>query len=239
MKKISIVPLAIFAAAVSLIGILLGIFYANHISLASGVDLFFQGMFNPNDPLFFLIPRLGRYNLRLLFIIVMGLVLLSIRIVCRLAGRHIRHAPRTISEQAVTAVVCVYVLTLFCQVGGQIRYLMKHRAFLARTTDQKYNSLAGEYFRGPVWAQQLLPPGRRYTCQLLTDMDISQDPGMLKHRMLSYFFYPVDLRNVHGQEPNCIFAFDKDKAASHVPPEYVIIKKWDDRHLLAILKDTL
>jgi len=229
-KRISLFPLALIVAEVCLIGMLAGFFYIKKIPFDQGLNLFLSFIFNP-DTDFRLFQTL---TLRYIFFAGMGLVFLFILFICRFAGKRIRNAPEKMVDKALMAVVCVYLLTLFFQTFGQMHYLLIRRPVFRLTTAQKYSLMVGPIFHYPIMARQILPQGRRYTCQLMTDIDTYRDPGMLKHRMLSYFLYPVDLRQIRREPVNCVFAFQKEDAVHCVPGNYEIIKQWDDRHLLAV-----
>ncbi|MFP4472907.1 MAG: hypothetical protein ACLFPX_03430 [Candidatus Omnitrophota bacterium] len=54
----------------------------------------------------------------------------------------------------------------------------------------------------------------RAAAQLVTDLDLSRDPGMYIQRSLAYTFYPLDLRGVRGGHPEYDVFFMSRKAHS-------------------------
>lgn len=74
----------------------------------------------------------------------------------------------------------------------------------------------------------------RRTAELSTDLDLSRDPGMIMHRCLAFYLYPVDLRHVRAQEADTWIAFEKANAREHVPDGFKIIAELDSANLIAI-----
>jgi len=69
--------------------------------------------------------------------------------------------------------------------------------------------------------------------QLITDVNINKDPGMLDHRMIAYYLYPIDIRNVRKKQPDYILFYMKNEAREHVPDEFEIIAEINDENLIA------
>ena len=64
----------------------------------------------------------------------------------------------------------------------------------------------------------------RHQGQLITDWDISQDPGMYMQRALAYHLYPkVSLRFDNGTPQDCIIIFSKKDPLKYIPDDYKII----------------
>lgn len=69
-----------------------------------------------------------------------------------------------------------------------------------------------------------------------SDMNINEDPGMLEHRSLAFFLYPIDIRNVYDQEQTVWVAYELEAAADKVPDGFEILHQLDDRNLIAVRK---
>ncbi len=69
--------------------------------------------------------------------------------------------------------------------------------------------------------------------QLITDLDLNREPGMLDHRMLAYYLYPIDIRNVRRKAPDYLLFFMKRNASDHVPDNFKIIAVINKDNLIA------
>lgn len=76
-------------------------------------------------------------------------------------------------------------------------------------------------------------PGYHST-QIITDMDMSVDPGMLRHRQLAYYLYPIDIRGIRGEAPDSVFIFLKDNAINYIPKGYRLLHALDSRNIIAV-----
>ncbi|MCD4779308.1 MAG: hypothetical protein K8S27_01995 [Candidatus Omnitrophica bacterium] len=70
--------------------------------------------------------------------------------------------------------------------------------------------------------------------ELLTDYDLSVDPGMYIHRFISFHLYPLDLRHIKGKEANCYILFHKNNAIDHIPEGYVPLYVHGKSHIIAV-----
>lgn len=73
----------------------------------------------------------------------------------------------------------------------------------------------------------------RHKAIFTTDLDITQDPGMILHRSLAFYLYPIDIRGIHQDEPDLWIAFDKREAVKYLPEGYTVIGILNDRNLIA------
>lgn len=69
--------------------------------------------------------------------------------------------------------------------------------------------------------------------QLITDADLSREPGMLAHRMLAYYLYPIDIREVRKKEPDYLLFFMKKNAKEHIPHNFEVIATLNKDNLVA------
>lgn len=67
-----------------------------------------------------------------------------------------------------------------------------------------------------------------------TDLDTTRDPGMMLHRSLAYYLYPIDIRGIHQGNPDLWIAFNKNEAIKYVPDGYKILGILDNRNMIAI-----
>jgi len=67
-----------------------------------------------------------------------------------------------------------------------------------------------------------------------TDLDINNDPGMIIHRSLAYYLYPIDIRGIHRGEPDLWIAFNKNEAIKHIPDGYKVLGILNNQNIIAI-----
>lgn len=129
----------------------------------------------------------------------------------------------------------VYVLMTLCQTVSLYRYFAADiRQFYGRPVEDRCRYLYGHIYLYARACRQVLPG--KHTAELVTDMDMSRDPGMFSHRALAYFLYPIDIRGIRGEPPDCLVIFRKQDARSHVPPGYEVVLPYDGQSLLAVKK---
>ena len=129
----------------------------------------------------------------------------------------------------------VYMIMIGWQVINQVDHLKKIQyAFAGRTLDQRLEILFGNTYLYARDVKKLIPG--KHTGELITSLDVAQDPGMFIHRALAYHLYPVDIRGIRGEAPDCLIVFMKDRAIESVPADYRIVRIFDDQNLLAVKK---
>jgi len=208
------------------------------ISPQCGLSRFLSAMYSLDKPIFR--ASMGGRPIRALFVVIILVVFLAILAVGCFAGSFLTDRRRILADKVVIALVSVYLLYIISQTLGQIFYLRScmednHR----RTVNEKYASLLGPVFNYSITVRQTLLEQKHFSCQFLTDKDLSRDPGMLDFRIIAYFLYPVDLRNIRAEEQDCLVVYDKKNATQFVPADYRIVQKFDDRHLVAVRQDSL
>ncbi|MGE0269150.1 MAG: hypothetical protein AB7S78_11930 [Candidatus Omnitrophota bacterium] len=103
------------------------------------------------------------------------------------------------------------------------------------------NKTEVEKFHGSTVQQSLImaefckkfAPGTQ-KAKFETDLDITEDPGMLIHRSFAFYLYPIDIRNIYRGEPNLWIAFQKKEAIRHVPRGYKVLGILDDQNIIAM-----
>lgn len=63
--------------------------------------------------------------------------------------------------------------------------------------------------------------------------------GVTARNALAYLIYPIDVRDVQKRAVDCLVIFEKENAWRYVPPDYVILKYFDDRNIFAVQKGRL
>ena len=67
------------------------------------------------------------------------------------------------------------------------------RAMAGHSLTEKNTVLGGKAFAYAQWSRQIMPSACR--AYFMTDLDTSQDPGMLSHRKLALYLYPIHIRH--------------------------------------------
>jgi hypothetical protein len=105
--------------------------------------------------------------------------------------------------------------------------------YSGKTADQKYSEILKAIYFLPKQTKALLPGYHKAI--LITDLDLTKDPGMLYHRQLAYFLYPIDIRDIHRHEiPDLILIFFKRDAISHIPNGYTPYHIFNTENLIAV-----
>ena len=106
----------------------------------------------------------------------------------------------------------------------------------AQSTDEVYTKTLGGVYLLPKHTKSLLPGYHR--AKLITDLDMTKDPGALYQRELSYFLYPIDIRNIYSKKPfDTVLIFFKENVENHIPDGYQLHHIFNDKNIIAIKKD--
>ena len=134
-------------------------------------------------------------------------------------------------------ILAFYFLMIGFQTIGQGIYFKDMRKrYKGKTYHEKKVETFGKIYIYSLNSRRLLPG--RHQGKLITDMDISRDPGMINHRSLAYLLYPIDIRRVRGDGEDCLVVFNKKDAMASVSEEYEIIQTFGPYDLLARKKVT-
>lgn len=90
---------------------------------------------------------------------------------------------------------------------------------------------SGAFFR------KILPEAR--SAQFISDLDITQEFGMILYGATAYHLYPIDIRNIRQEPSDTIIVTEKKKPLESIPGNYKIIGNINARHFLAVKKDDL
>ena len=101
--------------------------------------------------------------------------------------------------------------------------------------EKKYFTLEDpDSYRFAKYCQRLLPG--QHSAKLITGLDTSRDPGMLIHRKLAYFLYPIDIRNIRKEPVDSLIIFAVKDATQLVPEDFQISGKYNESSLIAVKK---
>lgn len=101
--------------------------------------------------------------------------------------------------------------------------------FGGKTTGQKNLIMFGELYAFSQVCRQKV--SGRHQAELLTDLDIDQDPFMFAHRVLAYYLYPKLSIRFHNRRPkNFLILFYKKNPLSAIPADYMILTATEDKN---------
>ena len=192
------------------------------------LEEFIQGFFIPQANAF----RLGKFlgmsvydYLYITFLIVSTLAILS---------------GKKKSFQAVffkTGII-IFVLAVFLQTIGQSQiFRMEFETLHNKSLSERNAILLDDKYLFIKQCRDSFPGYHR--AQLITDMDITKEPGMYNHRAISYHLYPVDIRFRKDAPVEAIVAFRKNHARESIPDNFRVLIFWDDNNIFAVRKDLL
>lgn len=125
------------------------------------------------------------------------------------------------------------LITMALQTTGQTYYFIREfRRIDGKKTADRYPGALREIVDFAGFCKQKLPG--KHSCQLITDLDMSRDPGMFFHRTLAYHLYPIDIRDIRRSPADCAIVFIAQNPQSRVPKDYDVIESWGEKSLLAI-----
>ena len=137
-------------------------------------------------------------------------------------------------RMAAPLIFSAYLLVISFQLAGiffsaQREFSIYH----GKSTQEKYAAvIGGKTYVFAQYCKRNLPGS--HNAEFMTDSDLSRDPGMINHRMLAYFLYPIDIRNVRNESKDSLIIFKKKDALSYVPAEYKVIGMFDSNNLIAV-----
>ncbi len=125
------------------------------------------------------------------------------------------------------------LITMALQTTGQTYYFIREfRRIDGKKTADRYPGALKKIVDFAGFCKQKLPG--KHSCQLITDLDMSRDPGMFFHRTLAYHLYPIDIRDIRRSPADCAIVFIAQNPQSRVPKDYDVIESWGEKSLLAI-----
>lgn len=138
-----------------------------------------------------------------------------------------------------TVALAVYFLLIGFQSLNQLKvFVAQWQAFAGKTLAEKNQAILGKTYKFAQLCREAWPGYHR--AELVTDLDMSRDPGMYMHRAVAYHLYPIDIRAIHREGlSETIVLFYKKNARAFVPDDFEIIAALDDENVLAVKKRTM
>src|SRR3989338_5403853 len=197
-------------------------------STLDGIKVIVDGFYNPNQNIFFP-PYIAGINPYALIYLIFFTSLPFLHFIHKLRGRKTdRRTGSPIFATALHAGFTLFCLLTVLQTTSLINYArVEFGTFAGKSGEKKNTAIAGKKLCSFIQYCREILPGF-HNAQLLTDMDLSNDPGMITQRMLAYYLYPIDIRNVRGGRPvDSILVFDKADAVASVPDDFKVIGTFD------------
>ncbi len=72
------------------------------------------------------------------------------------------------------------------------------------------------------------------SCELITDMDFSNENYMGNLVNLRYYLYPIDIYFNRDQPKDCVLVYWSENPLERVPNGYTAFPTYQDKHVLAI-----
>ena len=137
--------------------------------------------------------------------------------------------PPTLSLLFTVYIFVIFIQTLSLSLHAHREYVQ----FSGKSTDQKYGEILKSIYILPQRTKKLFPGYHK--AELITDLNLTEDPGQLYYRQMAYFLYPIDIRGIHKHaDPDLALIFFKQNAIAHVPDGYKPRYIFDNKNLIAI-----
>lgn len=182
-------------------------------------------------------PYIAGTNAYALMYFIFFLSLLPLHLIRRLCGkRRDAQVDSPIFATALHTTFALFCLLAALQTISQINYArVEFRTFAGKSGDEKNAAIAGEKLYSFIQYCRKILPGA-HNARFLMDMDLSNDPGMITHRMLAYYLYPIDIRGVRSGPIDSLIIFAKKDAVAGVPDDFKIIGTFDPSSVIAVKK---
>lgn len=132
--------------------------------------------------------------------------------------------------------VAAFVFILIFQMISLSKYFRReYEYFAGKSTDEKYTQLLGPIYFLPAYTKLRFPGYHKAI--FVSDYNLNEDPDALDYRQMAHFLYPIDIRNIHKDEPPtlAIIAF-KEKATAQIPEGYELVFSFKDLYVVAVKK---
>lgn len=125
------------------------------------------------------------------------------------------------------------LVTVSLQTIGQTYYFVRESQWYSKKAPaNRYPGALKEIVEFAGFCKEKLPGN--HSCQFISDLNLSNDPGMFFHRTLAYHLYPIDIRDIRRDPIDCAIVFVAANPRTRVPEGYDIIGIWGPESLLAI-----
>lgn len=132
------------------------------------------------------------------------------------------------SDVVVLALGCTFALVCLVEsVGLGKEFVKETKYFAGKTLEEKHRMILGPE---ATQFQKQLHEGyfRAFPAEFRTDMDLTRDPGMITHRKLAYYLFPIDIRGVHGDDYAALITYYKGNIPKDILEEYDIASKYQN-----------
>jgi hypothetical protein len=170
----------------------------------------------------------------IIYLYLFFIYLFIIFILIKLFSKHIKDVSLP-SIVLHCAVITFSVLTIFQAAGLFKNYLIDYQIFANKSLDQKNQIIESNHSYAFAQFCHTILPGR-HTAKLVTDLDLSRDPGMFIYRQFAYYLYPIDNRNIRNEPVDTLIIFIKNNARKNIPDNFQIIGTFNKNNLIAIKK---
>lgn len=124
------------------------------------------------------------------------------------------------------------ILVILFQTMNQARYLMAmYQGYHGKTIEERRSPLLRKISLFAQYCQERLPG--QHNARFLSDLDLSNDPGMFIHRALAYYLYPIDIRDIRKGDKDSLI-IHKANAVQHIPEGYTLVGQWNEYAAVAI-----
>lgn len=130
-------------------------------------------------------------------------------------------------------IILAFILSLGLQTVHHF-YDLKNEMDLVRNTESNDRPILFSKLNFPVsiYAKKYLPG--KHSCELITDMDFSDERYMGNFVNLRYHLYPIDIYFNRNQPKNCIMVYGMEDPLQHIPSAYKAFPIFQNKHVLAI-----
>lgn len=138
-------------------------------------------------------------------------------------------------EDIKKIIIISLIVIIFLQTINQINYSIKE---FNTFKNLPFHSHRPQFFTDAAQIAQLYKknlPGK-HNAYFKTDLNMSADPGMLFHRALAYYLYPIDIRNTRNDSKDSLIVFQKNDPMSELTDDWQLLAIIDDKSLVAIRK---
>jgi hypothetical protein len=132
---------------------------------------------------------------------------------------------------ATTLILNFFYILFFIMAAETMTFNAALNQTLHKTTEEKLQQQSGGIFYHAQWIKQHIQEPA--SARLISSLDFSRDPGMRSHRLLAFFLYPIDIREVRKEPEEYIIFFHAKNPQSNVPEGYEIIAIYDENNMIA------
>jgi hypothetical protein len=218
--------------------IILLAFSIGTLSIATGqsypklLNLFFFELYRPQVNSFWP-PVLFGQNLQFLFYLIIFMTSAGIY----LAGRRKGSVLGKINFRQIilTATLIMFTLVTAMQTMGLLSFFYVWKASQAQATEvEHYRLVNKDAYDFAMICRQALPG--RHKAKFISGLDLQEMNSMLVHRILAYFLYPIDIREIFPGDNDCLIVFQEENPLIAVPKDYRVIKIYNGKNLIAVKK---